>query len=284
MLVSRSARVRVVAAGAVLVPLLAACSGSSSGDASSSPAATSSATPVAIAPAALVRTSVATAKKVTSSELTLTAVTSAGTVTADAQVGYRPTRMSLTMSGLSGDSGTVKQILVGTTMYLQMPMLTKQTGKPWAKIDLSDPTLTKGLNLSSLLGQAQQVDPGQSLQLLEKSANLTLVGTESVSGVSTRHLKGTVDVASTLSQYSPELTKQLTAMLSDGQMGPVTLDVWIDGDNLPRKTVQTLSVAGSPTTVTLLVKSYNKPVTVTVPPAAQVVDLAELGKAPRARS
>jgi hypothetical protein len=61
--------------------------------------------------------------------------------------------------------------------------------------------------------------------------------------------------------------------------GDIRFDVWIDGQQLPRKTVvKTGQTAAGAMTVTLNYHDFNQPVQISAPPAGQVRDFGSLMK------
>ena len=70
----------------------------------------------------------------------------------------------------------------------------------------------------------------------------------------------------------------LLKTLQQAKVGTMAIDVWIDRDNLLRKSVQKFSTAQGPSTVTMVVNAYDVPVDVTAPPKSEVADLAQLSQ------
>ena len=97
-----------------------------------------------------------------------------------------------------GLSGAIDEVLSGTTVYLQSPLLTSNLpkGKTWLKLDLTK-VAPKGLNLSALTNES----PAELLSQLRAAGNVTKVGDETINGSATTHYRGRLD-ASKLSKVT----------------------------------------------------------------------------------
>ncbi|MCD0450281.1 LppX_LprAFG lipoprotein [Actinocorallia sp. API 0066] len=172
-----------------------------------------------------------------------------------------------------GVSGT-RLILLDQTLYVQNQQLAQFLGggKPWVKITVGEAASAAGFDPNALLNQFQQADPGKLARIVSDSTDVTRVGTEKIDGVDTVHYKGTVDIKDAITKYDPEL-KQAAEQLSNGSE-KLGFDIWTDAANLPRKVVTAVTTTeGQTFNVTVVFRDYDKPVSVTPPPADQVGDL-----------
>jgi hypothetical protein len=168
---------------------------------------------------------------------------------------------------VSGLSGTIDEVLDGTTIYMKSPLFADglPKGKTWLKLDLQKALASKGIDFSALLSQ----NPAQTLSQLQSSGDVTKVGTETVGGVETTHYSGTID-PSKLPQGSK------VAALAGAKYGPY--DVWIGNDDgYVHKMAFTysLKVQGAPreaVTMSMGFSDFGKSVTVTVPTDAESFD------------
>ncbi|MGH8998830.1 MAG: hypothetical protein ACRDY7_05505 [Acidimicrobiia bacterium] len=196
-----------------------------------------------------------------------------------------------------GTSGVMKTILDGEVIYMRFPeaMLAGPGGgglpggKPWIRMDLDAAAEASGLNLGALLEQSKQADPSSYVALLTgASDDITEVGTEEVRGTATRHFKLTIDPAKMLEQAPPELKeagKSLTATYGGTK---IPAEVWIgEDDSLPRRISYRMDLAsiegaeaaglGAGTiTASIDIFDYGTPVDITIPPAAETTDLADV--------
>ena len=173
----------------------------------------------------------------------------------------------------------------GFVEYLRSRMLDGHlpAGKTWVKIDVGKVAGQQGVDLDRVL-QAQSADPTQMLDLLRRSSSPVLVGKEQVGGVSTSHYRATVDLrrlAALETDTTVRESLRRAIELSGATSYPV--DVWIDADGYLRRMRTTVVEAppGSTTAATVSVteelSDFGAPAQVTVPSAAEVADLEELG-------
>jgi hypothetical protein len=135
---------------------------------------------------------------------------------------------------------TVDEVLVGTAVYLESPLLTSGLpgGKKWLKLDLQK-LRVPGLDLQSLLAQ----NPGDELKRLQTLKSATKVGT---------------DQAGTHYQVQA----------STGTIGGY--DVWVGDDGYIHRVV--IAEAKPKVSVTLDLSKFGEKVTAVTPPSAQVYE------------
>jgi hypothetical protein len=279
-------------AGIVLAGVLlcgtAACTDedgkTSSGKASGSAQASSSADkPVEVTPAAAVKRAAEKNEKLTSLSYSMSGtVPGGGDIEAQASMTMKPLAMSMKMKGgVGAEAGEVEIRLVGEAMYLNggEPL---EAGKTWMKFDLAALKEAGGEDpLAELTAQADK-NPAQDTAALTASKDLKKVGEESVDGVETTHYTGTLTLdamRASLAGEDAETKKRREGTLEQYEklgVEKLTMDIWID-ENDQTKQVRTRSTTKEgPMDLTIKLLSVNKPVTVTAPPAAETVDLAEM--------
>jgi hypothetical protein len=206
--------------------------------------------------------------------------------------------LSTATSGLAGSS--VDLLTDGSNLYLQVPGLSALTGgKRWVEVSMADAASTAGVpggapTLSVL------TDPTQALALLGSlGAPVTTVGSVTLHGASTTEYKTTITGAELIAQLTKHgqlpgstgtgVLKQLTSVSvpvtawvgKDGYLKQlsVSLDLrhvtlgGLLGKLVPSAAASTTPTAGSTTTVTVGFSHYGAPVTVSVPPSSDVVNL-----------
>jgi hypothetical protein len=241
----------------LLVLLLAACGG---GGKSSAPP--SNLTPIAYVKSAAIKTGQATSEHATlrgSVGAAGQAVTLSGAGDFDNTNRQGSMHLDFAVSGLSG---TLDEVLDGSTIYLSSPLFSASLpqGKTWLKLDLQKAAASKGIDLSALLSQ----NPAQSLAQLQSSSSVTKVGDETIDGVATTHYRGRIDPS-----------KRIKA-LAHAKYAPY--DVWIGKDDgNVRRIMLSYSLpvpGGKPETIGLTMgfSDYGKDVIVTVPSAADSYD------------
>ena len=167
------------------------------------------------------------------------------------------------MKAASTGAQPVEVIMVGRAMYLKSPDL--GTGDKWLKIDLSDPN-----SLFGMIGKA--TDPEVVFKAMEAPKKVELLGTEEVDGVETNHYRVTMDP----SQYLDAM--EFPTSMADMLPEELVTEMWVDGDNLPRKFSQSLdvpSVSGGTSTSTASEGTYSDfgtDVEIEAPPADQVTE------------
>ena len=167
------------------------------------------------------------------------------------------------MKASSTGAQPMELILLDKMMYLKSPDL--GTGDKWLKVDLSDPN-----SLFGMIGKA--TDPEVMFKAMEAPKKLELVGTEEVDGVETNHYRITLDPAKYLAAM------EFPAAMADMMPKELVTEMWVDGDDLPRKFSQTLEVpsaaGGKPTSTTSegTYSDFGTDVEIEAPPADEVTE------------
>jgi hypothetical protein len=191
---------------------------------------------------------------------------------------FRPTLAeSLTIDG-AATGGQTQVVLLDDTIYMKSPALAQLAhGKPWIKISLTELGSKSGLNLDSLVKQAQQNNPADQTRLLTASKDVSKVGTETIDGVQTTHYAGTVNVRDGLTKFDAKTREQFQQLYQKLGTDKVGFDVWVDGDSLARKMINKITTSQGQVNTTILFRDYGKPVTITAPPASEVGVLPAFG-------
>jgi hypothetical protein len=253
-----------VAALAVLALGLSACSSGSSPAKSGVAATTAS----AVNAADLVSQATKATTRIKSAHLSVTSVLSGKTSVLSGDVSYDPTKLDMSID--AGGGVKLQEVLVGNYIYVKLPAGAGAGHKPWASISLKQISKTSGLDLSSLLDNSS---PDQTVKLLTKSNDLKYVGTDTVDGVSTRHLAGTVDLAATYPTLDAASQKTLTSLVKDLDVKNVHIDLWVNAQQIPVKVVESYTSKMGQGSSTMVLSALNAPVTITAPPASQVASL-----------
>jgi hypothetical protein len=267
----------VLTAAAVGALALAGCSSGStaktSSDGATKPSSSGSSTaPVnAVNVAALVSQASHSSTRLKSAHITTTSTLGAKTTDFSGVIAYHPTRLDFQI-GVAGKQ--LREVLVDNVFYIKMPAGSGTGTKPWIAVGIKQISQLSGIDLDSLLNNA---NADQTVQLLTKSSDLTYVGTETVSGVSTKHLSGTVDldkVFAALDTQEQSAQKTLQSMVQQLGVKNSHIDLWVNGDNIPVKVVQTYTSKLGPGSSTMLLTYLDAPVVIKAPPAAEVQKLA----------
>jgi hypothetical protein len=172
------------------------------------------------------------------------------------------------------ENGKPMTILMhGSVLHATVPDEQKEgplAGKKWLKMDLTKLTKEQADELGGdapkhFQAMLDQLNPKFRLQQIIDAGDLKVAGEETVDGVKTVHYTSTITVDRFIAAH--EAGERAEAEKD------VTLDAWVDEKYQLRKAKV---LAGSVDDWTAVYTKHNEPVTITVPPAAEVVDFAEL--------
>jgi hypothetical protein len=173
---------------------------------------------------------------------------------------------------------TMEIIVDGKVAYLRSPFFGKLVGaanNKWVRIP--------GDGTDSILGSGAGSNPANSLGLFEGIADdkVQNLGTVDVDGVSTTHYRAeltTQDLVAGIKGANVPADKQaeISAMLDDAA-GPVTIEAWVDTNNMIRRQVVDMTTSGAHVVAETRYSRFGEPVTITAPAAGDVVDLAGIG-------
>ena len=176
-------------------------------------------------------------------------------------------RMTLRFTG-GTTTGEITEVMKGWRIYMTSPLFARRLpqGKTWMSLDLQKAGKAAGIDFSSLSAQT----PGQTLEQLKASGDVTKVGTETLDGVETTHYTATLDPANV--PNGARLQK-----LTGASYQPV--DVWIDSDDHVRRLHMAYSMSGSAAAgvgtsneMTMTFSDCGKNVDVSVPTDAETFD------------
>jgi flavin-binding protein dodecin len=170
-----------------------------------------------------------------------------------------------------------QEVFVGDTIYLKVPALAKQAGKPWVGFSTTDLSKATGIDVQSMQNQGQQANPALNAKMLTASKDVHAVGKETVAGVRTTHYQGTFSLADALNKL--DTTERAEAQKIFGQLGldKLNFNMWVDGQQLPRK-LALATAPGSKLALDIAMKylAFDAPVSIKAPAKSQVADGAKL--------
>ncbi len=182
---------------------------------------------------------------------------------------------SATIAGKS--TAGFSEILIGDKIYIKVPALAGQTGKPWVGFSLSDLSKSTGIDVQGMESQGRQVDPSLNGKMLTASKDVRSVGKETVDGVSTTHYKGTFMLNDALAKLDADQKAQAQKLFTQAGLDKLDFNAWIDGKQLPRKiTMATPPGAKTQVNTTMNYTGFNVPVSISAPPQSEVADGAKL--------
>src|SRR4051812_31229649 len=234
----------------------------------------------------IVRSAATKTEDAKTAHLAMTVTTNAGgtpvNVTADGSIDLPGRKGELTMDLGQALVGKVHVLMIGTSVFLQLPgALATQIpgGKQFLKVDVSQLGQQQGINLGAL---QQNPDATSQLDYLRGvSDDVHEVGKETVRGASTTHYRATVDLKKAAAASNSDAKAAIEQ--AEKVLGTVTfpIDVWIDGQGRLRKLTYSLDVskaagakASGNVSLTLELFDFGVPVNVSAPPADQTADLS----------
>lgn len=201
-------------------------------------------------------------------------------------------RITLDLSALAGlgessselgsavGSGPVEVLTKGTVAYVKMGGLGELLGgkAKWIKIDASK-MASAGTPATGALGDTP--DTAALLELLEQQADsFTEVGPESVRGVDTTRYSAVIDLARVVRENAAQLDDPSLGDARDKldqlEASTVTVDVWVDADDVVRKVVISTPTAEGTATITVELYDFGAPVDVAIPDEADTIDITAI--------
>jgi hypothetical protein len=242
----------------------AGCTSSTSMTAATQPAGLLSATKVIQLAAARARQATSFTTTMTMNSTGAMPMTMSGTMSEQ----IRPS-LVLEVNFLYGMS----EIITTKAVYLRMGVPSSLTGgKLWAETPVSAlGSSSLGVIFSGYEQQAQEGNPLLVTQELTDATDLHKVGSARIGGVPVTEYTGRVSVALALAKLRvPASTPATGQTLASALITSAIFQIWLDGQQQVRKIVATESSRLESTTVTTMVTGINQPVTIQLPPAAEV--------------
>lgn len=141
-------------------------------------------------------------------------------------------------------------------------------GKHWLRVDVAAVLGQSGAD--SVQGNA---DPTAGLRYFALSKNTKDLGAQTIRGTKTRHYHAKIDKDNIGTLKNALTKKDKKTLLSSltGSVDSVTVDVWVDGKNLPVR----LGEKFGKVKVTMDFLSFGSTRTITVPPASDTADFTD---------
>lgn len=176
--------------------------------------------------------------------------------------------------------GSVQVRVLGSTVYVMVPSQARAKlpgHTPWVSVNLRQASPAQ---LGSTFGmQGGSENPAQILGYLQDvTSSVTTVGTATVGGVSTTHVRAVIDLGKVAASQGGQSRHALQALRATN----VPVDVYLDGQDRVRRIMLTLAVAaatggqGGTVALTLNLSDFGAPVPISAPPAAQTTDITGL--------
>ena len=186
----------------------------------------------------------------------------------------KTTAFDMTMSlDNGGQKIDLHMLSVGGKSYLGPSATLRQMGvdtggKPWVLLSGSSSNQVLA-QMSQTMGQAMdQTGPAQYTMMVKAATDLTEIGPDTVDGVAATHYRLTVDLAKMAAAGGT--SDATAAAAAQAGLTDIPLDVWLDSEYRPVKVQEKFSVQGQEIEVLVTMGAYNKPVTISAPPAKDV--------------
>ncbi|MGB8862222.1 MAG: hypothetical protein WCC60_23405 [Ilumatobacteraceae bacterium] len=127
---------------------------------------------------------------------------------------------------------------------------------------------------ADIFGSADVGNPLDAAKVIAKAKSVVDLGFDEVDGVKVQHYEVVVDTQALL-DVSPQLQQQFDQL--DGDLpDDVTYDVYVDEQNLIRRTSVLMKAGATKVEEDIVIRSTTEPVVVEVPAAGDVTDIVEL--------
>jgi hypothetical protein len=184
--------------------------------------------------------------------------------------------MQMTMS-VAEAGGEVTLRLIDKIMYMKMPA-PMQPGKPWLKLDLSDPNNPLAAGLGGALDSAKGSDPRETLKQLAEAGEIKSVKDDEIDGKATKHYTLVVDVTKMAKDNGLGVDETTIKEMGKTGMKELPVEVWIDEDSLPVRLVMDIPAGKESGKIQTDYSDWGKAVKVEAPPAAEVMEFPKMPK------
>jgi hypothetical protein len=203
----------------------------------------------------------------------------AASITGTVQARRKPLLISMKMSEkILGTTVPISGIITTRVIYLKLGL---SSGLPQAaigkwielKLDRTGPLSSLASELSSL----EDINPVSEVQALAAAKDVRKEGTQMVGGVLATKYTGSFSPSAAL-KLVPGSDRSALAPAMKLITGNVVFSIWVNGNHIIKVT-EVEHVKSSTATVTVRYRSYNRPVTIKIPPASQVFDASNISSA-----
>jgi hypothetical protein len=178
--------------------------------------------------------------------------------------GGKLTAMDITENLPSG-GGALRLIIVDGKTYVKLPASLKAgSTKPYVLVTPNSKNATVRSLASSLDSALSSASIGSVGAFITAAKTVKPVGSATVAGVKTTHYSVVVDVAKL-----PADLPGKDALKASG-LATLPIELYIDDQGRPIRVTENFKVSGQQVSTVVTVSDYNKPVTITAPPASQV--------------
>lgn len=202
-----------------------------------------------------------------------------GSVNGTVQARRKPLLISMKMSeNILGTTVPISGIITTRAIYVKLGAnagLPQAVAGKWIELPLSrtGPLSAYASELSGL----EDENPVSQVQALAAAKDVRAHGTQLVGGVQATKYTGSFSPSAAL-KLVPGSDRSALAPALKLITGDVAVSIWVSGNHIVKFT-EVEHVKSSTVTVTVRYLSYNRPVTVKIPPASQVIDASNIPSA-----
>lgn len=165
---------------------------------------------------------------------------------------------------LPGGQGAIEVVVVDGKTYAKLPASMNSSDKPWLVVTPDSSNQVIQQLASSLDTALSSASLGSVGTFTRAAKSVEGKGTANIGGVDTTHYKIIVDVAKL-----PADTPGKSELESNG-LKEIPIDLYVDSQGRPVQISEELTLQGTSVSTKATVSDFNKPVTITAPPANQV--------------
>jgi hypothetical protein len=174
------------------------------------------------------------------------------------------------MTSIDGaDRFAVTEVVTPSHIYVNMPSMTTNVGKPWLSVPVGD----LGADAAMLPLYQTGALPTAAAALVSTANTVRKAGTSTVGGVKVTRYVGGINPATALAGLDTQLYQLLSPELT-ATKGTIGFTAWIDSHQDIRKVQTSASIGGQRTVTTIVITGVNLKVTITVPKTSQVAALS----------
>jgi hypothetical protein len=165
---------------------------------------------------------------------------------------------------LPAGSGSLRLIIVNGKTYAKLPPSLSAGSKPYVLVSPTSKNATVRQLASTLDSALSSASIGSVGAFITAAKTVKLVGSDTINGVKATHYAVVVDI----SKLPADLPGK-DSLVASG-LTTLPLDLYVDDQGRPIQVSEDFKVQGQQVKSLVSVSDYNKPVTVTAPPASQV--------------
>jgi len=178
---------------------------------------------------------------------------------------------SLKITSVDGaDRFAVTEVVTRSDIYVNMPSMTTNVGKPWLAVPVGD----LGKDAAMLPLYQTGALPTAEAALVSTAHTVRKAGTTTVGGVKVTRYVGAINPATALAGLDSQLYQLLAPELT-ATRGTIGFTAWIDSHQDIRKVQTSADIGGQRTVTTVVITGVNLKVHIAVPRASQVAALPD---------